>query len=314
MSKLKKFLTPQGAQALRDFATAMPTAVDNIIQSTEKLINVYRSTAEDLGIHSDSFGEMLDYIRKVQEKAAEAIEELPKGLDITASKIDAYLVKNTIALKDETINGLNSIDIKNNSSSKNAGIINKQKVHRNILSNKSLCIKAIQEDLKQSGKVISEEKAEKMFNGIRDFSGLYSTDIRNAYLNPDMSEDDTEVLKNLDEYLQFAPRWEGKIYRGINVSPKVARSILSKSDIDMLGPSSWSSEESVAQRFSYGKEKVRMVFVLDDNKSGSSITHLSTYDGIESEVLSPSGVKYKILNYTKCDIDGINYVYVNVSE
>lgn len=93
MSKLKKFLTPEGAQALRDFATAMPTAVENIIQSTEKLINIYRSASEDLGAHSDSFGEMLDYIRKAQEKASEAIEELPKGLEITASKINAYLAK-----------------------------------------------------------------------------------------------------------------------------------------------------------------------------------------------------------------------------
>lgn len=93
MSNLKKFLTPQGAQALRDFAAAMPVAIENISQSTDKLINVYRSTAEDLGAHSDSFGEMLDYIRKAQEKAAEAIEKLPKGLEVTASKIDAYLAK-----------------------------------------------------------------------------------------------------------------------------------------------------------------------------------------------------------------------------
>ena len=314
MSNLKKFLTPQGAQALRDFAATMPAAVENIIQSTDKLINTYRSTSENLGTHSDSFSEMLDYIRKAQEKVAEAIEELPKGLETTASKIDVYLAKNSSVLKDGITNIPNPVEIATNSSTKIEEVINKQNVHRNILSSKFLCIKAIQDDLKQSGEIISEEKAEKIFNGIRDFSGLYSTDIRNAYINPRMNEDDTETLKALDEYLQYAPKWEGKIYRGINVSPKVAKAILSKDDVDMLGPSSWSSEEHVAQRFSYGKEKVRMVFVLDNNKSGSSITHLSTYDGIESEVLSPSGVKYKILDYTKCNIDGINYVYVNVSE
>lgn len=94
MSNLKKFLTPEGAQALRDFAAAMPVAIDNISQSTERLLNVYRSTSDDLGRHSDAFAEMLEYIRKAQEKAAEAIEELPKGLENTALKIDAYLAKN----------------------------------------------------------------------------------------------------------------------------------------------------------------------------------------------------------------------------
>lgn len=103
MIDLKKFLTPQGAQALRDFATAMPTAVEDIIQSTEKLINIYRSASEDLGAHSDSFGEMLDYIRKAQEKASEAIEVLPKGLEITASKIDAYLSKKPSAQSSATL-------------------------------------------------------------------------------------------------------------------------------------------------------------------------------------------------------------------
>lgn len=94
MSNLKKYLTPEGAQALRDFAEAMPVAIENIRQSTEKLMQVYQTSAEDLGKHSVSFGNMLTYITKAQEKAAEAIEALPKGLENTASKIDAYLAKN----------------------------------------------------------------------------------------------------------------------------------------------------------------------------------------------------------------------------
>jgi len=107
MGNLKKFLTPQGAQALREFAAAMPAAVENIIQCTEKLTNVYRSTAEDLGAHSDSFAEMIGYIKKAQEAAAEAIEELPKGLEVTALKIDDYLAKkNILNTQGTNINGL----------------------------------------------------------------------------------------------------------------------------------------------------------------------------------------------------------------
>ena len=91
MSNKKKFITADGAQALRDFAAAMPVAIDNISQSTEKLLATYNSVIEGLGEHGEAFGEMLDQVKKAQELAASAVEELPKGLENTAAKIDAYL-------------------------------------------------------------------------------------------------------------------------------------------------------------------------------------------------------------------------------
>lgn len=83
----------------------------------------------------------------------------------------------------------------------------------------------------------------------------------------------------------------------------------------MLGPSSWSSELNVAERFSImGSEPVHMIFVLPENKSGASITHLATYNGAESEVTAPSGVLYSIDRYEKARTDNRDYIYVYVHE
>jgi hypothetical protein len=83
----------------------------------------------------------------------------------------------------------------------------------------------------------------------------------------------------------------------------------------MLGPSSWSTSETIAQRFAdLGDNPVRMVFMLSDNQSGASITHLATYNGIEEEVLAPSGVQYITDSVNEVSINGREYIYVYVHE
>ena len=82
----------------------------------------------------------------------------------------------------------------------------------------------------------------------------------------------------------------------------------------MLGPSSWSSDERVARSFADGPDGVRVVFVLPDNKSGTSITHLATYNGYESEVLAPSGILYTKGRVVKQKIEGKRYIYIHVQE
>ena len=59
---------------------------------------------------------------------------------------------------------------------------------------------------------------------------------------------------------------------------------------------------------------VRIVFVLDDNKSGASIAHIGSYDGAESEVTSPSGVKYHIDRIRKEQKDRSEIVFIDVHE
>ena len=42
------------AIALREFAQAMPIAVDNIVNSTEELVKLYQSVADRVGPHDES--------------------------------------------------------------------------------------------------------------------------------------------------------------------------------------------------------------------------------------------------------------------
>ena len=88
---MKLALNTESATALREFAEAMPLAIDNIAESTEKVVQVYQSVAEDVGPHNQDFYNMLMLIKSAQETAAEAVQALPPMLNATADKIDAYV-------------------------------------------------------------------------------------------------------------------------------------------------------------------------------------------------------------------------------
>lgn len=88
---MKLALNTQSAIALREFAESMPLAIENIVTATEKVVQVYQSVADTLGVHNQDFYEMLMHIKKAQENAADAIQTLPPMLNTTADKIDAYV-------------------------------------------------------------------------------------------------------------------------------------------------------------------------------------------------------------------------------
>lgn len=91
---LKLALNSESAEALREFAKAMPVAVDNIVNSTETVIGVYQSVAESVGPHNQDFSNMLTSIKNAQELAEEAISVLPDKLNGVADKIEAYVLAN----------------------------------------------------------------------------------------------------------------------------------------------------------------------------------------------------------------------------
>lgn len=84
-------LNSAGAQALRELANSLPVAVANILSSTERLVSVYQSVSEKVGVHSEDFRNMLMLIKSAQEKSAEAIEVLPPMMRKTAADIDDYV-------------------------------------------------------------------------------------------------------------------------------------------------------------------------------------------------------------------------------
>ena len=88
---MKLGLNRERSAALREFSEAMPLAIQNIVESTQQIIQVYNSVAEELGEHEQDFYNMLMLIKKAQEEAADAIQELPKQLNLTVDKIDAYI-------------------------------------------------------------------------------------------------------------------------------------------------------------------------------------------------------------------------------
>ncbi|MBS5549059.1 MAG: hypothetical protein KHX40_07680 [Oscillospiraceae bacterium] len=91
---MKLALNSESAAALREFSESMPVAIQNIVDSTEKVVQVYQSIADTLGVHNQDFYDMLMLIKKAQEETADAIQVLPKMLTTTADKIDAYIAAN----------------------------------------------------------------------------------------------------------------------------------------------------------------------------------------------------------------------------
>lgn len=197
-----------------------------------------------------------------------------------------------------------------------------QTEHKPLVSSHEEAISSVMADVKAgSGREITAEQAENYYQSVHifsrtDFNGEQNDyrRIRSAYNNPDASPEDVTLMNNLDEYINSSPKWEGQVYRGINVDEAVANSILSQSTVDMLGPASWSSDMGVAERFASGSKPARMVFILPENKSGASITHLAAYDGTESEITAPSGVIYNIDRYERVMVNNRAFYHVFLRE
>ncbi len=91
MEELELDLSMKSAEALRDFAEAMPLAIMNIAQSTERVAQVYQSVAEEVGPHSQDFYDMIALVRAAQEKVVEAIEALPPRMRYVADQIEEFV-------------------------------------------------------------------------------------------------------------------------------------------------------------------------------------------------------------------------------
>ena len=173
----------------------------------------------------------------------------------------------------------------------------------------------MQEDVRRgSGRDISTEEAGHMVYSVQSFSGTGYSRIRNAYQHPEADARSAAAMRALDDYIRSAPKYEGTVYRGINVDRATADKILSGEPVDQLGPSSWSSDIQTAEDFSDGYKDVRIVFVLPENKSGVSITHLGVYGKGESEVTAPSGVKYHVDRVRTERRPGGDIVFIDVHE
>lgn len=290
--------------ALTNLTSQVRELTESITQQISNLNDTFQSNSNGLGKHSDVIGTLLQDINTCNNEANRSSNKLQVKLNKAITIRKNHIENNKYKSGNQ---------VSNNSSVgryKNSFIGLTQTEHKPYISNREDKIKAIQEDVKMgSGKTISESQASEMLNGVTEFTGCRSTPIRIAYNNPNADAHDAASLRALDDYINSAPKWKGQLYRGISVSNEQAESILSGDFVDMLGPSSWSSERTIAEQFSNGYKDVRIVFILDDNKSGASIAHIGALDGIESEVTAPSGVKYGIDKISR--ESGIIYIDVH---
>lgn len=83
----------EGVQALRDFAEAMPYAVGQISESTQRLRTTYNSLEDYLGARSEAFRCLVEDCVRATAVASDAIEDLPIGLATTADELESWLDK-----------------------------------------------------------------------------------------------------------------------------------------------------------------------------------------------------------------------------
>lgn len=296
------------SEALLQTVKNLQTAI-NSIEGTKSSINTkYQQLAS---VWNDKkYAELGDVVQECTKSFNSILKTLLQG-------------QKYVALLAKSIQQYESINLDGGANGSGMGFVSpnsyagcpKQTEHRGLLSGREKQLAGIVDDIQRgSGRQITVQEAEKMLDSIHNYSADGYSEIRYAYRNPNASPELVTQLQMLDTYIHNAPKWEGTVYRGINVSETTARSILNNGDVDMLGPSSWSSEENVAREFARGDEMVNLVFVLNDNVSGASITHIATYNGGESEVLAPSGVRYGIDQTREVYQGNQRYIYVDVHE
>lgn len=159
----------------------------------------------------------------------------------------------------------------------------------------------------------AEKYSEALYYYTDDFNNV--KDIR-AYQRGETIKNAPEVAKQeqaLEGYIARAPKWSGgETFRGVKLSEKELSQYVAGSEHDMLGTSSWSSDEDTAIGYAgYGNPpsgKRSAVFHSSTQTNGTSVRHLSPFAN-EDEVLVSKRSKYRVLKVIKSQ-DGISHIYL----
>ena len=114
----------------------------------------------------------------------------------------------------------------------------------------------------------------------------------------EVSKDGQETLQ---EYLDSAPAYTGKIYRGLHLTGSEFDSFMndasSGTEIKMNGLSSWSSKESVAEGFARNDSMWYDSVIIEcvANRTGAPVAHLSVPYEEEQEVLCGMNTSWMVL-------------------
>lgn len=109
-------------------------------------------------------------------------------------------------------------------------------------------------------------------------------------------------LQALTEYVDNAKKYEGRVYRGMNMSTEDFNTVLKSLEAGNPTNSleSWTKSSDIKTFTIGGKNQVIMSV---DNKRGVDISAFSPWGDTEQEVLQPSGIRYQVKNVVREEID-----------
>lgn len=173
---------------------------------------------------------------------------------------------------------------------------------------------------------VSREQAEEYEISVAQYGGFSFSKIRQAsYLGGAQFNEEVyagklvtsfnKIAQNIEEFIEKSPKWNGEIYRGINLPHDTVKAFKNGDIIDMQGVSSWTSSYDIAETYSHKSNKTkqnqRVIFHSNGTKQGTSIKHLAYYD-FEDEVLVSTKARWQIDKIE--EIDGATHVFLKELE
>ncbi len=162
---------------------------------------------------------------------------------------------------------------------------------------------------------VSVDVAKELHGSVRSYSGSAYSAIRQAQRTGKGSPQALKDAKNIETYIEKAPKWAGgSTYRGIKLDKATVKALRVGDKIDVnLGTASWSTAESTARSFSgsgyAGTGKRSVIFVSGTQTNGTSIKHISLFAN-ENEVLVSKKAQYIIDSISIKPGSPYTYVYV----
>lgn len=175
--------------------------------------------------------------------------------------------------------------------------------------NRDSSIKDISKNMK-----VTEQRAEEIYNSVRDYSGNDYRHIRKAFYDENTNSGYWNSVLDLEEFVRKMPKYDSgkeKIYRGFATSQERLDKLIIGKTIDMKGVNSWSSDISVARNFAnatLNATPISVIIEVKNMKGGVSIKHLSKHSK-EDEILS-TGMSHFVIKKVSKDSNGMTVVEV----
>lgn len=154
--------------------------------------------------------------------------------------------------------------------------------------------RAIAQMARETG--LSVESADEVFGDLYQWMSD-SRSIRAAQLNG-WDNWARAQADNIEAYIERAPKWgsSGTTYRGLSLTDEQLRKMLRVGfDVDDGALASWTSGFDVAERFSYGRNKNKVILRSRTQRHGVSVTHI--VGGGEREVIASGKAQHRVVKW-----------------